>query len=136
MKRRLRAAGLLAVAVILAACTASTGPSVQERAQGTWQAVFTSISGASVAGARCGVLAGELEVDGDRITGDVIGRVSRVSFDVTAIVSPAGGIDGGLAHSDNTTAILFGQISADGRSATGEWIGVSLCRGTWTARKQ
>ena len=126
----------LAAALLLAACTAATGPTIQERAQGTWQGVATSSARTSPSGVPCADAAGGFDIAGDRINGEVVHSVTGAVFVVTAIVSPAGAIDGGFAIAGNSIATWSGQIAADGRSATGEWADVDLCRGTWSARKQ
>ncbi len=119
--------------MVLSAAATLSGQSALKTMQGKWSGVFISMTEVGIMGNPCGNGTLWWDIVGSDLHGKAAVK-DQPEFDVTAIVSETGAIEGGFAVAAENVAMFRGTISEG--ELSGEFETVKQCRGTWTAVKQ
>ncbi len=123
----------LVSSAFLFACTTSPGPAVPNATQGKWLGTWTSETKTSANGRDCLNGTISFEVVGSNAGGKSTNENGQV-FDVSAIVSSTNN-SGDLSAVGQCVGQIWGKLSDDGISGSGEWEDMAECKGTWYAAK-
>lgn len=121
-------------AAFLFACTTPPGPTVPDATQGKWFGTWTSETAISANGRDCLNGTISFEVVGSNASGISTNEDGQV-FDVAVKVGGNSVISGDLSAAGQSVGRIWGKLSDDGISGSGEWEDMTECKGTWKATK-